>query len=105
MKYGNKRTKVNGITFASKKEANRYLFLLSKQNSGEISELELQPEYKLWVTSEDGFETMVGRYRGDFRYLRGGKRIVEDVKGYKTPIYRLKKKMVEARYGIRILET
>ena len=41
----------------------------------------------------------------DFRYFTGKQRIVEDVKGFKTPVYRLKKKLVEATYrGTKILE-
>ena len=47
----------------------------------------------------------VGFYKADFRYMQDGELIVEDVKGMKTPIYNLKKKMIKAIYGIEILET
>jgi len=48
----------------------------------------------------------VGEYRADFRYVeaRTGKLIIEDVKGVKTAVYRLKKKLFEALYGIEITE-
>jgi len=36
--------------------------------------------------------------------LENGNKIVEDVKGYKTAIYRIKKKCVEAYYNIKIRE-
>ncbi len=52
----------------------------------------------------------IGRYIADFRYFDNERNVavVEDVKGGKatmTPIYRLKKKLVKALYGIEIVET
>lgn len=105
MKYGNKPTTINGIRFASKKEAHRYIILMEDLRLGRITQLETQPEYKIWTVRFDGTEVAVGKYIADFRYKRGGVEITEDVKGVKTPVYKLKKKLIEARYGIRILET
>lgn len=105
MKYGNKPTTINGIRFASKKEAHRYIILMEDLRLGRITQLEAQPEYKIWTMRLDGTEVAVGKYIADFRYKRGGIEIIEDVKGVRTPVYKLKKKLVEARYGIRILET
>lgn len=98
-KYGAKPTEVDGIKFASKKEANRYSELKIMEQAGDISCLELQPRYPLTV---DGVK--VGEYRADFRYRRNGATVVEDVKGVRTVIYRMKKKIVEAQYGITIVE-
>jgi len=105
MKYGDKPTIDYNIKFASKKEAHRYLILRDDLQHGRITNLETQPEYKIWTLREDGTEIAVARYVADFRYVRDGKTVIEDVKGVKTPVYKLKKKLIEARYGIRILET
>lgn len=99
-KYRAKPTVVDGIRFASKKEASRYLELRLLEKAGEINQLELQPSFDLMVSG-----VKVGRYICDFEYKNGDKWVYEDVKGVKTPVYRLKKKLVKALYGIDILET
>lgn len=118
-KYKAQATDVDGIRFHSKKESRRYSELKLLQRAGEIQDLELQPVFPLFVISmqhwdrlmghDDDSELrmqMCGEYRADFRYtnVRDGEIIVEDVKGMKTPLYRLKKKMTEGIYGIRIVE-
>lgn len=105
-KYLNKRKLIDGILFASQKEANRYLQLKEWQDEDIISNLrtqvkfELQPKYRL------GLKTVRGIfYICDFCYNdRNGNQVVEDVKGFKTEIYKLKKKMFEYRYGIELKE-
>ena len=115
-KYGAKKTEVDGILFASQKEARRYQELKLLQLAGEIHGLSMQPRFKLTVQGADKgtfADVKLGEYRGDFVYCkcrRGAKcelsqRVIEDVKGFKTPLYRWKKKHVEAQYGITILET
>lgn len=99
-KYGAKKTVVDGITFASKAEARRYGELKLLEKAGEIRHLELQPKFDLTVNGEK-----IGRYVADFRYREGTESVVEDVKGFKTPVYRLKKALVKALYGIEIRET
>lgn len=107
-KYGAQPTEVDGIRFHSKKEADRYRELTLRQKAGEIHSLRLQPVFELHVVG--GFikdvVTTLGRYVADFDYfdLRADTRIVEDVKGFKTPLYRWKKKHVEAQYGIQVKE-
>lgn len=105
-KYGAIRTVVNGITFASKLEAKRYSELRALEATGGITNLELQPVYKLTI---NGFDC--GKFIGDFRYFKRpnnterGEYIVEDCKGFRTPVYRLKKKITEALYpGVVIVE-
>lgn len=100
-KYGNKKTVVDGITFASKKEANRYCLLKVMQRGGVIDKLELQPAYRLEVNG-----TLVCKYVADFRYvdLQTGETLVEDAKGFKTREYNLKKKLMKAVHGIEIRE-
>lgn len=98
-KYNNVKTTVDRITFDSKKEAARYQELKLMERAGIISELELQPEYELSVNNKP-----VCKYRADFAYIRDGVRIVEDVKGLKTDVYRIKNKLMKAIYNIEIKE-
>lgn len=117
-KFGAVKTVVDGITFDSKAEAARYGELKLLEKAGHIRGLELQPKFALNVRAMDApVSEIIGAYRGDFRYevsytvsREGGPRImnwrtvVEDVKGFKTPLYRWKKKHVEVQYGIEIRE-
>lgn len=100
-KYGAVRTEVDGIVFASKSEARRYSELKLAQAAGEISGLELQVKYPLVVNG-----VKVADYVCDFRYReRGRGLVVEDRKGMRTPVYRLKRKLMKAIHGIDIFET
>lgn len=98
-KYGAKPTTVDNIRFASMAEARRYGQLKLLQKAGEISALELQPKFPLVVAGVN-----VGTYIADFRYRMGQHVITEDVKGVRTPIYRLKAKLVKALYNVVIAE-
>jgi len=100
-KYGAKRVQFDGINFHSIAEANRYAWLSVLAMKGEIRQLELQPEYKLAVNG-----LKICSYRADFKYIdaKTGCEIVEDVKGYPTPIYKLKKALVKAIHNIDIVE-
>ena len=103
-KYHAVPTEIDGIRFASKAEARRYQELSLLESGGAIRELELQPAYDLIVNG-----VKVGRYVGDFRYWDNERNVavVEDVKGgnaTKTPVYRLKRKLVQAIHGITISE-
>jgi hypothetical protein len=102
-KYGAKSTTVDGIRFASQKEAQRYQGLKLLERAGEIENLVLQPSFTLDVGNA---AAPIGKYKADFEYFdkRTNQLVVEDVKGFKTPLYRWKKKHVEAQYGIRIVE-
>ena len=90
---------VDGITFASKKEAKRYKQLKVLEDEGKIRSLEIQPKFKITVKRKH-----ICYYYADFKYKRGRRTIIEDVKGFKTDVYKLKKKLVEALYNIRITE-
>lgn len=104
-KYGNVRTK----GFDSKKEEARYQQLRALLAVGEIAKLECQPEF-VWHTLAPWGELInCGRYRADFRYVvtATGETKIEDVKGgrvTRTEAYRLRKRAVEAEYGISITE-
>lgn len=106
-KYGAKRTEVDGITFASKAEAKRYQELKLLEKAGKIAHLALQPKFPLYVWDcEKKQDVQIGRYVADFQYwdMTAEKVVIEDVKGMPTPVYRLKKKIVEHRLGITITE-
>ena len=106
MKYGNRKTVVDGITFDSLKEASRYKDLKIMERSGQISMLTLQPKFTL-VTSQRNADGKTERpvvYIGDFLYQENGHWIIEDVKGMKTPEYVIKRKLMLERHGITVRE-
>tara|TARA_Y100000401_G_scaffold116933_1_gene124018 strand:+ start:2056 stop:2373 length:318 start_codon:yes stop_codon:yes gene_type:complete len=99
-KYRAVKTEVDGIMFDSKREAARYMVLVLLERQKKISNLELQPKFDCIVN-----EKKICSYRADFRYFTANGCVVEDVKGVKTAVYRLKKKLVEALYpGVKIQE-
>ena len=107
-KYKAVSTVIDGVRFASKAEAERYCELRLLLRAGEIENLEMQPKYPISING-----VKICTYIADFRYVsrkqgpqgQEGHVVVEDVKGTKTPLYRLKKKLVEALYpGVKIEE-
>lgn len=99
-KYGNIAVEIDGIRFASKREGNRYAELKLLAKAGEIRGLTLQPKFECWI---NGFKVLT--YFADFEYWdNNGKRFVEDAKGIRTPVYKLKKKIIEAQHLIEITE-
>ena len=105
-KYNAKKTVVDGITFDSKKEAARYVELKAMEQAGEITHLELQPKFQLQAKYKNGAGKGIREvsYIADFQYKQDGKVIVEDVKGVKTEVYKLKKKMFEFIYYPRVIK-
>ena len=86
----------DGIKFSSKKEAARYAALkLLQQNGGVLFFLRQVPFHL-----DGGVKYLV-----DFVvFWSNGDITFEDVKGFKTPMYIMKKKLVEAKYPIKITE-
>lgn len=104
LKYGNKKTVVDGIEFDSMKEAKRFGDLMLMLKAGEIALFERQVEFELQVNGKK-----VASYIADFVYLdmATGEKAVEDVKSVATrklPVYRLKKKLMKSIHGIEIRE-
>lgn len=95
-KYGAIPTEVDGIKFSSKKEAKRYRALLLLKESGELLFFLRQTPWHL--------PGKVKYYSDFFCFWKDGTATVEDVKGIKTSMYILKKKQVEALYGVVITE-
>lgn len=98
-KYGNRKTEILGKVFDSKREADRWLYLRVEELAGRISNLRTQVPYEIVING-----LLVCKYIADFVYDQDGVEIVEDVKGFKTQIYRLKKKLMLAVLGIEIKE-
>lgn len=100
-KYHNKKMVVDGIKFDSKLEAKRYTELKMMERTGLIKDLILQPVYELQPSFKKNGKTYRKiTYRADFSYYRvnDDKRIVEDVKGFRNEIYKLKLKLFEYEY-------
>lgn len=94
-KYKAKKTTVDGIRFDSQKEAARYCELKRLEQIGEIERLELQPKFELLPPFVyDGVKIRGIVYRADFSYYRGGVKCIEDVKGFRTKEYLIKKKFL-----------
>lgn len=121
-KYGNRKITVDGATFDSKKEAARYRELKLLERAGKISHLELQAKYVLIpaqrAPSCDTYKRGPNKgkpkpgkllekecsYIADFSYFRDGRFVVEDTKGVRTEVYKIKRKLMLERYGIQISE-
>jgi hypothetical protein len=99
-KYNAEKVEADGHTFDSKKEHARYLQLSALQARGEIAGLKVHPEFDLEVNGHH-----ICRYVGDYQYEEGGRLMVEDVKGCRTRVYRIKRALMWAVYGISIKET
>ncbi len=91
-KYRAKPVTVDGIRFASSKEARRYGELKVLERAGKIRQLVLQPKFKLTVNGH-----LICEYWGDFAYFEKA-RVIEDTKGFKTEVYKLKRKLLLALY-------
>lgn len=102
-KSGNKykaiKTEYNGVLYASKAEAKRAMELDLMEKDYLITDVQRQPKFPIVINGKTVFT-----YIADFSYFDEEKKqfIVEDVKGMRTPMFNLKKKCVEAQYGITI---
>lgn len=99
-KYGSSKTELDGITFDSRREANRYAELKMMERGKAISGLQLQPVFELQEAFVDnkGKKRRAITYKADFLYIEDGKTIVEDVKGMQTDVFKLKMKMFLKQY-------
>ncbi len=117
-KYGNKKITVKGVTFDSSKEYRRFCELSLLERAGKIADLQRQVKFVLVPAQYEpdtiGVRGGVKRgkliereisYIADFTYNQDGKAVVEDVKGFKTADYIIKRKLMLYIHGIRIKET
>lgn len=124
-KYKAKKVTIDGKTFDSAKEANRYGELKLLERAGKISHLQTQVRFELIPAQYETVteytpktkqpktvEKLVERkltYVADFVYNENGKTVVEDVKGYRQAgaytVFVIKRKLMLWIHGIRIKET
>ena len=103
-KFGNVPTVLFNVKFDSAAEAWYYPILLERLEAGEIKDLHLQPRYELLPAFErDGKRIAATFYQADFDFLEGDARIVLEVKGHETAVWRLKKKMFLHKYPNLVL--
>lgn len=118
-KYGNKHVEWQGQAFDSKKELQRWLVLMEAEEKGIISDLERQPQFELipkvtetyvkhLKTKDKVCERTVQlpiSYKGDFRYVKDGVTVVEDVKASAymlDPKFLIKEKLFRWKFGFSI---
>jgi hypothetical protein len=106
-KHNNQIVEINGRKFRSKAEGARYMELLLLEKSGQIHDLRLQVPFDLVpAVVINGKKKKAMRYYADFVYtLPDGGRVIEDVKGYETDIYKMKRHMMKAFLGLDITES
>lgn len=102
-KYHAQRVETEDGKFDSKLEFRRWRELKLLERAGVITELKRQVKIPLIPQSKYGREIA---YVADFSYREDGKVVIEDTKSEatKTPLYRLKKRLVAEKYGIEIKE-
>jgi hypothetical protein len=105
-KYHNKKVYYDGHWFDSQKEKSWYIKYKLMEQAGEILDLKLQVKYELIKTFKLEDKTYRStNYIADFTYkTKDGKLHVIDVKGMRTDVYKLKKKLMAWKYGIEIEE-
>lgn len=100
-KYSSKPKTVDNIRFDSQKEAKRYSELKLFLKIGIIENLKIQPSYELQEAfKKNGMYFPAIRYKADFEYkeIQTGKIFIEDVKGFQTKDFKIKRKMFEYKY-------
>lgn len=110
-KYKNKKTIVEGIEFDSKKEAEYYLRYKTLEKFGKIKNLVLQEKFPFIINgvpvvirSERYPKGRTTSYRADFSFfdIESGAWRVVDIKGVQTDLFKLKRALVEAIYGVHV---
>lgn len=100
-KFRNVPTVIDGIRFDSQAEARRYGELVLLWKACAISSLVVHPMYKLADKARDprtGKALRAIWYKGDFEYVEQGRRVVEDVKGVETPVFKIKRHLFVEKY-------
>lgn len=109
-KYGAKKVVTPEGIFDSRKEHRRWCELRLLERAGKISRLRRQVKYVLIPAQhEEQYKKLIERecsYKADFVYVDAdGQEVVEDTKGVRTADYKIKRKLMLYKYGIRIKET
>src|SRR5690625_4823265 len=103
-KYNNQRVTVDGYTFDSKMEAEYYHQLKLRKRANDIKDFKLQTRYLL----QKRFRKNAKKYNkieyiADFEIIHNDEtRELIDVKGVRTQVFNIKKKMFHKRYPYRL---
>lgn len=97
-KYRAIPTVIDGIKFASRSEAARYVHLKALQAAQKISNLKLQPTFTITLSGEK-----ICKVKLDFSYVENNRWVYEDVKGMDNALSKLKRKLVEAQHNITVI--
>ena len=116
-KYHARKIRSGGEVFDSLKEYRRWTELSLLQRAGEIAGLQRQVKFLLIPEQREpdikgprgGIRKgkVIERpcvYVADFVYTENGRQVVEDAKGVRTEVYKIKKKLMLERHHIRIKE-
>lgn len=102
---------IEGEYFRSRKEASRWIELRRLEAAGMVRELRRSPRFVLHTVSPAGLKVVISEYTGDFEYdeaealVPAWRHVVEECKGFAMPDWLLRKKWVEAEYGITLRVT
>lgn len=98
-KYRNVPKVVDGLSFDSTGESQRWGDLQNLQRAGKIRSLERQVPFVLTANGK-----VIGKIVVDFTYWRGLEFVAEDFKSPATitPLFKFKAKMLEAVHGVTI---
>ncbi len=89
-----KRKTIDGREFRSALEADAYQLLKVWQRAGHISDLELQPRFLLQASFQRHLVTIRGmHYTADFRFVRDGRTVIVEAKGFRTQAFNLRRKL------------
>lgn len=95
-KYHNKKCFYKGMTFDSKKERDYYVILEMMLKNKQITDLKTQVKFELQPSFKFKGKTIRSiNYIADFTYVKDEKLIIVDTKGYRTEVYKLKKKIMQ----------
>lgn len=100
-KYHNRKAVTPDGVFDSGRELIRWQELKLREKAGEISNLRRQVSFELIPKIGKNRPT---NYVADFVWTEGGKEVVGDAKGYRTEVYKLKRKMMRDKFGIEVVE-
>lgn len=89
-KYGARKVTRGGKTYHSALEADDALWLQTLERDGELSELKEQVRFRIIVNGQHVVDSIV-----DFQFVYNGKTIWYETKGFPTPEYRIKRKLIE----------
>lgn len=103
-KYHNKKCIYKDMIFDSKKERDYYIVLEMMLKNNQITDLKTQVKFELQPSFKFNGKTIRSiNYIADFTYVKDEKLIIVDTKGYRTEVYKLKKKMMQYK-GLEIKE-